>query len=130
MNSCKIASSSWKCSKRQHDNYSLNLKFDNLNFESFSFLFFLNTQHTVQVLLIFSCRSSPSEMFLGKYVLKICSKFTGENPCRCAISIKLLFNFIEVALRHGFSPVNLLHISIKPFPKNTSKGLLLFSYQI
>ena len=28
-------------------------------------------------------------MFLGKGVLKICSKFTGEHPCRSAISIKL-----------------------------------------
>ena len=28
--------------------------------------------------------------FLGKVVLKICSKFTGEHQCRSAISIKLL----------------------------------------
>ena len=33
-------------------------------------------------------------MFLGKGVLKICSKFTGEHPCRSAILIKLLCNFI------------------------------------
>ena len=26
-------------------------------------------------------RSSPPEVFLGKGVLKICSKFTGEQPC-------------------------------------------------
>ena len=26
-------------------------------------------------------RSSPPEVFLGKGVLKICSKFTGEHPC-------------------------------------------------
>ena len=38
-------------------------------------------------------RSSHSEMFLGKGVLKICSKFTGEHPCRSAISIKLQSNF-------------------------------------
>ena len=35
-------------------------------------------------------RSSPSKVFLGKGVLKICSKFTGEHPCQSAISIKLL----------------------------------------
>ena len=35
-------------------------------------------------------RSSHPEVFLGKGVLKICSKFTGEHPCRSAISIKLL----------------------------------------
>ena len=34
-------------------------------------------------------RSSPSEVFLGKDVLKIYSKFTGEYPCRSVISIKL-----------------------------------------
>ena len=35
-------------------------------------------------------RSHRPEVFLGKGVLKICSKFTGEHPCRSAISIKLL----------------------------------------
>ena len=67
-------------------------------------------------------RNSPPEVFLGIGVLKICSKFTGEHPCRNAISIKLLCNFIEIALRHGCSPVNLLHIFRIPFLKNTSDG--------
>ena len=70
-------------------------------------------------------RSSHPEVFLGRSVLKICSKFIGEHPCRSAISIKLQSNFIEITLRHGCSPVNLLHIFRKPFPKNTSVGLLL-----
>ena len=34
-------------------------------------------------------RSIPPEVFLVKCVLKICSKFTGDHPCRCVISIKL-----------------------------------------
>ena len=34
-------------------------------------------------------------------------------------------NFIEIALRHGCSPVNLLHILRTPFLKNTSGWLLL-----
>ena len=50
-------------------------------------------------------RKSPSEVFLGKGVLKICRIFTGEHP--------------------GCSPVNLLHIFRPPFPKNTCGGLLL-----
>ena len=58
-------------------------------------------------------RSTHPEVFLGKGVLKICSKYTGEH-----ISIKL-------ALRHGCSPVNLLHIFRAPFPKNISEWLLL-----
>ena len=70
-------------------------------------------------------RSSPSEVLLGKGLLKICSKFTGKHLCRSATSIKLQSNFIEIALRHGCSPVNLLHIFRKPFPKNTSGWLLL-----
>ena len=65
-------------------------------------------------------RSSHSEMLLRRGVLKICSKCTGEHPWRSVISIKLLCNFIEIILRHGFSPVNLLHIYRAPFPRNTS----------
>ena len=34
-------------------------------------------------------------------------------------------NFIEITLRHGCSPVNLLHIFRTPFPNNTSGRLLL-----
>ena len=75
--------------------------------------------------LCYKYRSSPSEVFLIKGVLKICSKFTGEHPCRSANWIKLLCNFIEIALWHGCSPVNLLYIFKTPFPKNTSEGLLL-----
>ena len=90
-------------------------------------------------------RSSRPEVFFGEGVLKICSKFTGEHPCRSAISIrllcnkftgehpcrsvisiKLLCNFIEITLRHGCSPVNLQHIFRTPSPKNTSRRLLLF----
>ena len=68
--------------------------------------------------------SSHPEVFLWKSVLKICSKFTGEHPCRSAISIKLQSNFIESTLRHGCSPVNLLNIFRTRFPKNTSARLL------
>ena len=39
--------------------------------------------------------------------------------------LKCDFNF---TLRHGCSPVNLLHIFRTPFPKNTSEGLL-WSYK-
>ena len=41
------------------------------------------------------------------------------------VSKKLQSNFIEIALRHGCSPVNLLHIFRTPFPKNTSAWLFL-----
>ena len=70
-------------------------------------------------------RNSRPEVFLRKSVLKICSKFTGEHPCQSVISIKLQSNFIEITLRHGCSPVNLLYIFRTPFPRNTSGWLLL-----
>ena len=52
-------------------------------------------------------RSSPPELFLVKDVLKTCSKFTGEHPCR------------------GCSAVNLLHIFRTLFYKNTYERLFL-----
>ena len=39
--------------------------------------------------------------------------------------VALLCNFVEIALRHGCFPVNLLHIFRTPFPKNFSRRLLL-----
>ena len=50
--------------------------------------------------------SSRPRVFLGKSVLKMCSKFT--------------LQFTEIALPHGCSPVSLLHIFRTTFPKNTS----------
>ena len=67
---------------------------------------------------------SLPDVFLGKGVLKIYSKFTEEHPCQSVILIKLLCNVFEIALRHGCSPVNLLHIFRTPFYKNTCGGLL------
>ena len=60
-------------------------------------------------------RSSRPEVFLGKDVLRIFSKFTGEHPCRSTISIKLQSSFIENTLRHGCLSVNLVHIFRTPF---------------
>ena len=36
-------------------------------------------------------RSSPPDVFLRKDALEICSKFTGEQPCRSMISFIYLF---------------------------------------
>ena len=69
-------------------------------------------------------RNNLPEVFLGKGVLKVCSKCTGKHPWRSTISIKLQSNFIEVALRHRCYPVNLLHIFGTTFYKNTYGGLL------
>ena len=79
-----------------------------------------NIEHPCRSAISIKLQSSRPGVFLGKGVLKICSKFTGEHPCRSAISIKL-----QSTLRHGCSPVNLLHIFRTSFPKNTSGRLLL-----
>ena len=42
--------------------------------------------------------NNHTEVFLGKGILKICSKFTGKYPCRSAISIKLLWLFLRLFL--------------------------------
>ena len=60
-------------------------------------------------------------MFLKKSVLRIYSKFSGEQPCQSAISIKLLCKFIEIALRY---PVN---FSDHVFLENASSFYYLFS---
>ena len=44
-------------------------------------------------------------------------------------AVQMLCNFIEFALRHDCSPVNLLYILRTPFLKNTS-GRLLLSFQL
>ena len=88
-----------------------------------------NFQRTLSKKLFFF-KSSQPDVFLGKCILKICSKLTGEHPCQTAISIKLQSTFIEITLRHGCSPINLLHIFRTFFPKNSSGRLLLFfAYQ-
>ena len=60
-------------------------------------------------------RSSRPKVFLEKSVSKTCSKYTGEHPCRSAISIELQD---KIAVWHGYSPVNLLHIL--RIPKNNN----------
>ena len=68
----------------------------------------------------------PSKGGLRKgYSEYMVQSYRGEHPCRSAISIKFQKNFIEITLRHGCSPVNLLYIFRTPFPKKTSGGLLL-----
>ena len=56
-------------------------------------------------------RSSPLELLFKKGILWICITFPGECPCIFVILVKLWCNFIEIALLHGCSPVNLVHHS-------------------
>ena len=57
-------------------------------------------------------------MFLGKGVLKMCSKFTGEHPCRSAISITLLCNFIDAFVSeicHPLEEQNIINLAQSQF---------------
>ena len=64
-------------------------------------------------------------MFLGKGVLKICCKFTGEHPCRSMISIKLQNKhlFIRTSLEGCFCLI--IAISSSSF-QNTKNDLIGF----
>ena len=92
---------------------------------------YLNVNELFTLLLVlfkranYLLRSGHPEVFSVKGALKICSKFTGEHPCQSMISIKLLCNFFEITLRHGCSPINLVHIFRTPFSKKTFGWLLL-----
>ena len=67
-------------------------------------------------------QKQPSRGILSKSFSENMQKFTGEHPYTHA---KVQSNFIEIALLHGCSPVNLLHIFTTTFPKNTNGWLVL-----
>ena len=69
-------------------------------------------------------QKQPFRSVLTKSCSENMQQIYGKNPYRSVISIKFC-NFIEIALRHGFSPVKLLHTLRKPFYKSNSGGLLL-----
>ena len=118
----------WKTTKSFFSNESNNFKnisliengkhvTDDFKIEETFNKYFQNLVPNLDLKVPSDFRSTRLEVFLVKGVLKICCKFTGEHPCRNVISIKLQSNFIEIALRHGCSPVNLQHIFRTPFSK-------------
>ena len=70
-------------------------------------------------------KQSPGGVLIKRCYENI-SKFTEEHSCRSVISIKLLSSFVEIALQHECSPVNLLHVFRTPFYKSTSGWLFLW----
>ena len=85
------------------------------------------------------CVESNQTIAWNKCILKpIQKQWSRDNLKRCSENMQQIYrrtpmpkcdfnksNFIEIALRHGYSLVNLLHISRTPCPKNTSGQLLL-----
>ena len=72
-----------------------------------------------------SSKAAGQKCYWEKVFWKYAVNLQENTPCQSVISIKLLWNFIEIALRHGCSPAPLLHIFRTPFPKNASDWLLL-----
>ena len=56
-------------------------------------------------------------------------RFTGKHPSQRVIPLKLQRNFIEITLRHVFTPVNLLHIfSFKTSKTSVAKLKCIFRH--
>ena len=76
----------------------------------------------------FNTEGALQRCFQEKVSSKYTASLNGEHPCQNVISIKLLCNFIEIAVWPEYSPVNLLYILRTLFPKNTCEGLLLCTF--
>ena len=72
-------------------------------------------------------QKQPPRGVLRKTCSESMQQIYRRTPMLNVTSIRLLCNFIEITLRHGCSPVNLLSIFRTRFTKNTS-GLLLLKY--
>ena len=73
----------------------------------------------------FALRKHPSRGVLIKSCSKNEQQFYRRTPTPKCDFNKVASNFIEIALRHGLSSANLLHIFQTSFPKNTCGRLLL-----
>ena len=70
-------------------------------------------------------QKQPSRAVLRKRCSENMQQIYSRTPMSKCDFNKVTFTFIEIALRHGCSPVNSLHIFRTSFPKNASEGLLL-----
>ena len=111
-------------------------------------LLFIITYLLVLWILLFALvllfNPNPTFLIYHWWIKLLTNKyFVQKQPCRGALKKRCfenmqqiyritpmpkcdLCNFIEIALRHGCSPVNLLHIFRTPFPSNTSGWMLLY----
>ena len=125
---------------KQFSQIMVGLKKSNLNSVNFFFHFsynslFPNTIHLTAVKGMIFCKRTgifcitlqkqPSTGVLTKKYSENMQQIYKRTPMPKEISIKLFCNFLEIALWHGCSPVNLLHIFRTLFNENTNGGLLL-----
>ena len=111
-------------------------KFESPNSPPWEFAFQHKTQNllrnlenmpmwTVENVQKFSWQKQPSRGILIETFSGNMQQIYWRTSMANVIWKKRLNNFIEITLWHGCSPVHLQHIFRKPFPKNTSGGLLL-----
>ena len=96
-----------------------------LKFNAQDFFFCSNLSKIIVNFVLTECRSSSSEVFLGKWGSEILQQIYRRTPMsKCDFNkiAKQHCNCKEITLRHGCSPVNLLCIFSTPF---TFGGLLL-----
>ena len=70
-------------------------------------------------------QKQPSKCVIKKRCSENMQQIYRRTPMPKCDFNNVVSNFIEISLRHGCSPVNLLHIFSSPFPMNTSGRLLL-----
>ena len=61
---------------------------------------------------LYNFRSSRLEVFLGKDILKLCSKLTAEHPCRSVILIKLFCSYMQYNSRYLITNAAISLISV------------------
>ena len=96
-----------------------------LKFNAQDFFFCSNLSKIIVNFVLTECRSSSSEVFLGKWGSEILQQIYRRTPMsKCDFNkiAKQHCNCKEIKLRHGCSPANLLCIFSTPF---TFGGLLL-----
>ena len=79
---------------------------------------------------IMMVQNQPSRCVLRKRCSKNIQQIYRRTPCRSAISIKLQSKFIEMAIWHECSPINLLHNFRTPFLKNSFGGAVFDGYKM
>ena len=75
-------------------------------------------------------QKQPPRGILKKRCSENMQQIYRRTPMPKCDSIKLQSNFIEITLRLGCSPVNVLHIFRTPFPRYTSGWRLLYDCTI
>ena len=81
--------------------------------------------HTIIKSIFSQIKKQPTRAELKKRCSENMQQIYRRTPMPKCDFNNVVSNFIEISLRHGCSPVNLLHIFSSPFLMNTSGRLLL-----